>query len=368
MRRATHETEWLISEDNALVGFSLGFDFCSEHEQGMPFLKSSLYIPNKDQPTGLVDRTMTKMGEGAIRLLEYKDAMRPRLTAEKHKIPHAILFMSSARYGREPETPKAYADYFRCELYEERPGSSSPPKNIATSWGSSDGFAIHVRGEENVARLKQLHAAFLANDIALIEGSFVGFLRKPMSIVIPSATPDVHKETLLATDLCNQRLENAAKKTGIHADLKKAGKGWHALSPGYRGGIESPENLEFFLNPRDQKIYAAGWYSEKELREWIEEKGPVADGILAKKALVERFGADARHDLVRRSNEINVNFNNLKEVWLDPEKTQPGYFVKWAFSNEVQYHDDYYSTEKINAIFDEAQTQSELRKDCDRSS
>jgi hypothetical protein len=68
-------------------------------------------------------------------------------------------------------------------------------------------------------------------------------------------------------------LKNAAKATGIEDYLKAKWRRWFALSP--RWANEEKTEVKFWLNPMDQHIYEAGWYSVEQLMEWVEDRGPV---------------------------------------------------------------------------------------------
>ena len=65
-------------------------------------------------------------------------------------------------------------------------------------------------------------------------------------------------------------LYSKAIETGIYEKLEAAGKRFFALSPKIL-----KDGLRFWLNPYDQHIYNSGWYSVKDLEEWIDNKGKI---------------------------------------------------------------------------------------------
>ena len=55
--------------------------------------------------------------------------------------------------------------------------------------------------------------------------------------------------------------------------LKKADKGYYALSPGWVD--DKKKEVRWWLNPRDQKNNNSGWYVFDDLMKWSEGEGPV---------------------------------------------------------------------------------------------
>jgi hypothetical protein len=68
-------------------------------------------------------------------------------------------------------------------------------------------------------------------------------------------------------------IKKSAFETGIHKKLKEADKKYFALSPRWKD--KDKKEVVFWLNPYDQQNNNFGWYSAKDLEEWIEGKGPV---------------------------------------------------------------------------------------------
>ena len=75
-------------------------------------------------------------------------------------------------------------------------------------------------------------------------------------------------------------LLKAVKETRIEEKLKKANLKYFALSPRWvkdmkMDGIQTKYKVIFFLNPREQSKYNAGWVTVEDLLDWIKGKGRI---------------------------------------------------------------------------------------------
>lgn len=355
MRRAHTDTGWVLGENNTLIGLSLGFDFCAEHEYGAEYIKAAMGIAEMELPIGIEDRTMTSLHAEDFGFVEYKTGASKK-DARLSGIAHALLYLSEkCNYGTElAKTYKDFVSLFDVGFYKDCTSKdyTAERDDLAVSWSGRSGFAVHVRGAENVARLKQIHQAMLDLDVALMDGSVMGFLRKAMALVIVKNAPAKHVEKLKELDLANKRLIDAAKASGVEDALKHAGLGFYALKPGWRGRVEAPENLEFFLNPVKQNTYAFGWFSVADLKDWTQGKGPVVDGLPAKVALEKSHGKDFRYNVIKHANEVGLGLHHVTEVWLDEAKTQAGLRALFAKDKTRPYADGAYSIEQLHAMCD----------------
>ena len=111
---------------------------------------------------------------------------------------------------------------------------------VAAAW-DENGFAIHVRGSENVQCLEELAEAIRAKT--------------------------------LADDEDYQRMLSTAEATGIEQLLKDAGKRFYALSP--RWADDTKQDVRFWLNPAEQHAYKSGWFTVEELKQWSKDEGPI---------------------------------------------------------------------------------------------
>lgn len=320
MRRTTNDYGWLNAADGSLMGLSLGFDFCAEHEFGAKQIKEYLGIAQQSNPIGVEERTMTQVPE-ALSFLKFRTTFKDSNT---HKtMPGALLYCCET-YGDVPKTGAARAKHLGLVFYTN-PGSrhySADRDDLAIAWSSHGGFAILVRGKENVARLELLHKAFLRNDIALADPVILGFARKSLSLVIGSAVPAEMRQSVLDADLAHQRLLKAVAASGIESLLKKNNLGWFSLLPKWSDGEGSP--LMFYLNPKEQSKYSSGWFFLDELQAWAQGKGPVTDhdAILAQ---LEKESPDWAYYLSRGMTVMGYQrAGGIQLQWLDAERRQIG--------------------------------------------
>lgn len=65
------------------------------------------------------------------------------------------------------------------------------------------------------------------------------------------------------------------QKTGLVDRLRRAGKRWFYLGVEHGEAKEIRSIVHYWLNPRDQHLNNSGWFTEQELLDWIDGKGPV---------------------------------------------------------------------------------------------
>lgn len=361
MRKANNDVGWLLTDDRQLLGFSLGFDFCYEHEGGVPYIRDHLGIPQKDIPVGVSDRTMTSVPK---HLSFVKYDLKSEDKRSRKTWPAALLHLCSASewhqlpvggdlrakelnlsFVLDPVKHKTYYDPVRHDL--------------VCAWGATDGFAIHVRGAENVERLEKLFLAMGQCKVSLAEPSASGFSRKAMSLVlIEAVTPE------LASHVKNQdeafkRLHDAASASGVEAALNAAGKEYYALSPRWREGEGS--ELLFFLNPRHQTKFAYGWYSVEDLMAWTKDEGPIVDGLAVKKVLLEA-DIDYGYHLVAGLNLCGIAINSYTEVWADPAKTVPALRLKVAKDSLPYLAERVYTMDELDVYLAESRKATASRQ------
>lgn len=321
MRTAYSDKGWLETPEPGCYGFALGYDFCAEHEYGAPAIKEFLGVPFKEIPIGIEDRTMTRVPQ-ELRFFRYEHRSKDKRV--KRTLPAALLVLKSI-YSKEPENPAELAKQIGAELWPDFADKRryTPEKHdIASAWSGHSGFAIHVRGGENVERLQALYDAFMAKDVSIASPSVTGFVRKSLCLVINSKFPQDVKEEVRKNDLAFLRLQTAFKESGIAELLKEKGKRFYALEPAWV--VAEGGELACFLNPMEQSRYASGWYTLDDLLAWTEESGPIVDGIEIK-ALLDARDRDWTCHLIRGMNAQNVKARFLpKFVWLDKVRQKVG--------------------------------------------
>lgn len=252
--RRTLESKFLL-DDGKIVGIDLGADFCAEHEWGIEQIKGQLGIPQDPVSQGLLGiegRRIRKFPEESFRLVD----------SEGYKL---LVFHEHIERWDNYE-------YLSSEMRLD--GKVS----VRAAWDESS-FAIAAIGQE-VGFLETLFEAFKNKDVAIWLGGGKGSLANAgLVIVIVSLVSANNKEAMLKTDDSRRRLFEAVKATGIEEKLKAAGKGYFdskgymALSPQW---IDKEETaIRFWLNPMDQKNDDCGWFTVRDLLDWIEGKGSI---------------------------------------------------------------------------------------------
>jgi len=250
----------VLNSAGEFVGYNIGFDYATEHESGLggirdafgitqqkknAFMRIASRILDKKPTFGLAARTMTKVPAG-ISFVE----------GEFFSIGYSVDFVNMDAYVKDTTAKLAW------------PGRKEP---FIGRWDEG-GFLICTKVKEHYDALK---TAFENKDIAFYLGA-KGFLSSGgLHIVIASKVDKEVDDAMTAMDADNHNLGKMADATGIEADLVNARKRFYALSPGWKN--EEKSEVWFYLNPQEQRKYKAGWYTVDELKEWINDKGPVVN-------------------------------------------------------------------------------------------
>lgn len=269
MRRSTSDFGMMITEGN-LVGLSLGYDACAEHECGIKQMKELLGLDIKRLPIGLADRKI-KTTYDSMHFVKYEEK---QLDGESATV--AVLILDERLEGlSNKDILQRIQRNNEIKLYEEKKDSKwyDPIKsNMVAAWDSS-GFAIKVRGEELIGHLKKIYESVDKNDLLIAPPWGKAFFRGGISLVIDSMVPAADRAEIYLNDLSNQSLETTVAASGIKEHLKANGKSWYALSPAWAN--EEKTEVKFFLNPCEQSKYGYGWFSMEDLQLWAVDKGPI---------------------------------------------------------------------------------------------
>lgn len=349
MRTAYHEVGFMHTDDT-LQGFSMGFDFCAQHESSQPWLMGQLGIDREDFPQGVQARVATRVPE-TLQFFTYEHRAKDKRF--KKSMPAAILTVRRLYGDSATLTPQEIARQcgasFSVECTDKR-WYRPERDDIMSSWSAESGFAIHVRGEQNVEMLKRLHEAFLRKDIALGLGYIQGFKRQAPALVIASTLSDELRAQVAEADRAALALETAVANSGIRDLLKAAERGYHALSPSWLD--EEGSELIFFLNPRGQDKYAPGWFSIHDLQEWAQEKGSVLDGKEIEPLLKKR-DVDFGFHLVKGLNAQGIRTRTHETyVWLDPEKQKIGIRLRVTKDTQHLLTSGTYTLEQLQGYVD----------------
>lgn len=253
--RATYKSNIITNEEGQNYGFFFGNGGCAEHEWGIKRLVSRFGIDNSI--LGMEGRKITKIPE-ELKFVKYK----------KKGISRAFIYCPS--WFMKKDTNK---DEIIKEIeghYEIR--TNLEDNSVSASW-CEENFCIYVTGEDNVTFLERLNQAFVEKDVCMWVGSYTEnpFDHGGLIFMILSLVSDEEKKVCYDTDVYYKKLTDAAAP--ILKKLKDADKKYYACSPEWTDETES--TLRFWLNPCDQQENYWGWVSEKDLLDWIENKGTI---------------------------------------------------------------------------------------------
>lgn len=314
MRTSAHDFGWVLNEAGKMQGFGLGYDFVAEHEYGIKDMNKMLGITTMACPVGLKDRQMTVVPERLV-LQEYMAQPRDR----RCKPYKAAMLSLLSRWSHPPEDISEFARVYEVTFIEPFNPKAPNEENMCIGW-DSESFAIHVRGEENIANLRTLHEAFQRCDIVTsLPG---GKRRAGPFLVMVSTLSEVEIERIESIDLAHKRLIDAVIDSGIERTLRDAGKQWYALAPDWYDH-EKEEGLVFFLNPREQELHNFGWFTLDELKAWAENKGPIM--VDKKLNAFDKSHASWEYNLVSGMEKQGVGMRFGPHLaWMDEQQTVVG--------------------------------------------
>lgn len=284
MRRG-HNNSWLKDEKGNLVALNLGADYTAEHEWGIKGIRSAFGLLEDETVFGVERRRITQIpGTRNWRGIDEHTLLYDEFGPKKR--PEAALIFE--KWGGDKlmealKKPTGDNRYVAQEISLPKWDEKLAAKNdstyyyLSTSW-SEDDFGIHVRGEENVAKLHRLYDALLDKDLAIWLGGGHVFQNAGLVLGIVSAIPEENLKTMREADENAAKLKLASKETGIEAFLQSKGKTWYALSPRWifeDRKSKSAFPVMYWLNPTEQQKYESNYFTVEELKQWAEETGPV---------------------------------------------------------------------------------------------
>lgn len=252
-RTGSMRPDW-IDDAGKMVGIYMGADFTSEHEWGIKGIQKQLGLND-----GLYGIERRRIRNQQINLI----TLGPKIGS--------YLYLES---GVTTQNFKNSSSFRETQLYGD-------DATLSTAWDERS-FCIHVRGKENVEKLKDLHAAANSEDAAIWIGKLSNnpFENAGLILCIVSRVDPKHLNRMEEADRDHERLLQAAEKTGIADRLKKAGKVWFALSPAWADDAKT--QVRFWLNPYRQDLYESNWYSVEDLDLWAKDQGPVLKKVSKK--------------------------------------------------------------------------------------
>lgn len=276
---------FIISAEDQLLGINLGADYCSEHEWGIDKIRNAFGIlpsivdetkfganaqnnPDKKKVFGLPRRQITLVPSSEdFQWFTYtptwRDGKFEGFIFVKYGLKHLLnndSFMREYLVGSPSEKS-------RLTSLEEK---ERPKTGLYTAWSSGDFMAVSNEPEQ-IEQLRTLYDAFEKKDIAIWIGGGGAFQNAGLVIAMISRMPSEYISEWAEKDREVYQTRKAAHKTGIEERLRKAGKEFFALSPKRNEDGE----IIFWLNPMEQRQNNFGWFTVKDLDDWIEGKGPI---------------------------------------------------------------------------------------------
>ena len=139
------------------------------------------------------------------------------------------------------------------------------------SW-CDHGFAILVN-YQNKERIELIRDSILNRDAIIMLHGGGPFRNAGLCILIKSLVPEDFSIDMYEADNAYYKLRRAAEEIGIAKRLKEAGKNYFALSPKWKDDTQT--EVIFWLNPMEQDKNNYGWFTVKDLEDWIKGVGKI---------------------------------------------------------------------------------------------
>lgn len=273
MRKAYFSVEWLANDAGEFLGLNLGYDRCAEHEWGIEELRARLNADLPEFPAGIDDYRIREVPED-LRLMVYDAYSKDKRRKRPYKAA-LLAFVSDSKALQPAELACALGRRAELDFWPDHPSDpkNEPRYDLNTAWSGSE-FAIHVRGEDNIAKLTALFEAMRRGDVAIAGASSVrAFDRTGLNLVVVSAVSQEQRDEVAHRHAEYRELELAMRACGIREQLQAAGKTWYSMKPVKFD--EETGQLVVRLNPCRQDKYSSGCFTLDDLLDWVEEKGPV---------------------------------------------------------------------------------------------
>ena len=266
MRKAYHNVSIVRNEekDNQLIGVSLGYDFCAEHEWGIKGIKREFGIDNSK--IGIDARTITK---GSVLYKEKGDIALLRNGSN--------FSVSYHKLGEK--------DFDECLPYDLK--NFREDKEIHSAWGEDDFCVIGP-----IEIIKKLKEAFENKNICFATiNDLPAFGGTSLCILIKDSIPQEAIDQMAYVDNKGLDLVKYEEKIGITKLKEKTylskydknfdeskHKYWMALSPSWINyKNQTPETKEkketeydivYWVNYGDDETY--GWFTVEQIKQWLE--------------------------------------------------------------------------------------------------
>lgn len=290
MRKATSDYGVIVIDDK-FIGFSLGHDYCAEHEWGHKEMKRDFGIPELGSKTlGVKSRSATKHSPNII----FKEE-----TYKRKKF--AVLYTGKSYNTFEKcqeNTPYDLQNYkeeilWRAKYDEKRKEDKDyePKDHVMTAWDGG-GFGIGVMGVENIAWLKELYDAILKDNLTIAPMNRTPnnpFANASLSVLITDRLPKEFVNAMYNADKEAYDLIEYEKKIGLTKLKEKTRGEYHshgyyvacsARWINYQDKAEREKekkeyhtkfDIMYWVNYSDNDN-THDWFSVEEVKEWLSGK------------------------------------------------------------------------------------------------
>jgi hypothetical protein len=255
----------IVVDNDVKVGFTLGSDWCAEHEWGIKEIRKAFGMQEVDGLERYVIRQQPRMPvfffrRGNDAVLVYQPSFACNVArGEMDKVEQYAF--SSSQFHR-----------FQEEM-------------VIGAWDEQS-FGIRTFGKEMSDFLEEVYKAFQDLNIVITMAPGMFLENSGLVVAIKSRIPASVDERYKEAHEDHRQLLKAAEETGIESRLKAAGLNFFALSPRWiseENKDKSKHPVLFWLNPMEQDIYNAMWCTVEVLDEWIEGRGPIVKASKKKK-------------------------------------------------------------------------------------
>lgn len=267
---------WSDSEFPEIIGIKLGYDFTAEHEHGTKPLAKLLEINGFD-PT-VAKPKKSHIGVNARTINSVDNVYIGDFEIDSHH--YYYLYVGDIFYGDGPDKKKIEArikSQMAVNLEQMIEASS-----VATAWSDSDICFV--------CKIPNLPKYFLDNmkKKNVFFGRLVHSGAASFSMVLISKIPDETADMMMKDDMSIIELNKIDESIGIREALKKKDRDWSlahpnamtspwgfmALSPrlikdSKKEKYDTKHPLIYWLNPRNQELISAGWYTVEDLETWL---------------------------------------------------------------------------------------------------
>lgn len=256
MRASRNGSFIFQNKHNKLIGINLGADYVAEHERGIKEIKLALGL-NEEAKPGLPRKLVTKQS--------------PLLIWIENKTIGKVKYSGFAMY----RFWNSIEEWVPREFY-----SSDKDKTFFAGW-ASDGFYVLSESKSDQAKyLKQIFEALNSNNACIWQGGGGVFNNAGLCIGIVDQMPKEIFDGWAKADKDQVDLKKEFDATGIEKILRDAKKNWFYLGP----KRNSEGKMIIWLNPYDQHIHHAGYFTVQQLKQWAHNTGPVMMSEAEKKA------------------------------------------------------------------------------------